>query len=67
MMKVKVNGIERELKIGVSVEGVLETLGLKGMPVVVEWNEQALLPREFAGVVLSDGDVLEIVQITAGG
>lgn len=67
MMKVKVNGVDCELADGASVEGLLEVLDMVGKPVVVEWNEQALLPREFAGVVLSAGDVVEIVQITAGG
>ena len=37
------------------------------MPVVVEHNEIALLPREREITTVNDGDVIEIVQITAGG
>lgn len=46
---------------------LLEALGLAGKPVVVEQNQVALLPRELAEAVVKDGDVLEVVQITAGG
>jgi sulfur carrier protein ThiS len=35
--------------------------------VVVEQNQAALLPREVETATVSDGDVIEIVQITAGG
>ena len=41
--------------------------GLAGKPVVVEQNQAALLPREIETATVSDGDVIEIVQITAGG
>jgi sulfur carrier protein ThiS len=33
----------------------------------VEHNLQALLPRELASTSLTEGDRIEIVQITAGG
>jgi sulfur carrier protein ThiS len=35
--------------------------------VVVEKNQLALLPREIGVTSLAEGDVIEIVQITAGG
>jgi sulfur carrier protein len=35
--------------------------------VVVEHNQVALLPREIQTATINDGDVIEIVQITAGG
>ena len=46
---------------------MLEAVGLAGKPVVVEQNQVALLPREIQTAVVNDGDVIEIVQITAGG
>lgn len=66
-VKVRVNGELREVKEGTSVLGLLEELSLAGKPVVVEWNEQPLLPREFDQTRLSEQDAVEIVQITAGG
>jgi sulfur carrier protein ThiS len=35
--------------------------------VVVEQNHVALLPREIHAAQVVDGDVIEVVQITAGG
>jgi len=46
---------------------MLDALGLGGKPVVVEQNQAALLPRELDSACVSDGDVIEVVQITAGG
>ena len=46
---------------------VSDHLGLTGKPVVVELNQRALFPRELASTPLHEGDVLELVQITAGG
>ncbi len=66
-MKLKINGEPQEAPEGISVAGLLEHLGLAGKPVVVERNQMALFPREHVEVVLSEGDLLEIVQITAGG
>lgn len=66
-MKLWVNGAAQEVTETLSVTAFLTQLGLEEKPVVVELNETALLPREYAQTVLKDGDRLEIVQITAGG
>lgn len=66
-MKLQVNGNERVASAPLTVRGLLEELGFGGKPVVVELNRRALFPREHAERELKDGDVLEIVQITAGG
>lgn len=50
-----------------TVRELLEELGLGRKPVVVELNRRALFPREHVETRLNEGDVLEIVQITAGG
>ena len=46
---------------------MLEQTGLGGKPVVVEQNQRALFPREIPAAPVSDGDVIEIVRVTAGG
>lgn len=66
-MKVLVNGEAQVAEAPLTVLGLLEVLDMGGRPVVVEWNEKALLPREYETTALSEGDRLEIVQITAGG
>jgi sulfur carrier protein len=66
-MTVTLNGSKREFPGSMPMPAFLEALGLAGKPVVVEQNQVALLPRELAEAVVKDGDVLEVVQITAGG
>jgi len=66
-MKITLNGEKREFEGPQTVKSLLEIIGLGGKPVVVEQNQVALLPREIEGATVSEGDVIEVVQITAGG
>ncbi|MGV3662422.1 MAG: sulfur carrier protein ThiS [Prosthecobacter sp.] len=66
-MTITLNGEKRELSPPQSVRSLLELVGLAGKPVVVEHNRNALLPREIDATTVNDGDVIEVVQITAGG
>jgi len=66
-MKIILNGTAREVANPLTIGGLLVELNLAGMPVVVEQNQLALLPREVENAAISDGDVIEIIQITAGG
>ena len=66
-MKITLNGALREFPAEMSLARLLEALNLDGKPVVVEQNQIALLPKEIATAQVSDGDVIEIIQITAGG
>ncbi len=65
-MKLRVNGDDLET-VANTVRDLLHQLGLAGKPAVVELNQRALFPREHEGTPLSEGVMLEIVQITAGG
>ena len=66
-MKITLNGEKREFEAPQTVRSLLESIGLGGKPVVVEQNQVALLPREIEGATVREGDVIEVVQITAGG
>lgn len=66
-MTITLNGEKRDLAGEMSMTSLLEELDLAGKPVVVEQNQQALLPREVGEAKVQEGDVIEIVQITAGG
>jgi sulfur carrier protein len=66
-MTVTLNGLKREFPGTMPMSALLEALGLAGKPVVVEQNQVALLPRELVEAVVKEGDVVEVVQITAGG
>ncbi len=66
-MTLTVNGQTRSFDSATTIADLLESLGLTGKPVVVEHNQIALLPREIHTTPVTEGDVIEIVQITAGG
>ena len=67
MMKITLNGKPHELDAGSTIRDLLSGIDLADRPVVVELDQQALLPREHGSAVLSEGSVVEVVQITAGG
>ncbi len=66
-MQVVVNGKDQALPDGLSLTALVERLGLRVGSVVVEYNGTALLRSELAGVVLHDGDRVELVRAVAGG
>jgi sulfur carrier protein len=65
-MTITLNGKKQD-STATTVGELLKSIGLGDRPVVVEHNQRALLPREHAQTTLSEGDVIEVVQITAGG
>jgi thiamine biosynthesis protein ThiS len=66
-MQITLNGKKRAFDSPLTVRELLAATGLEGKPVVVEQNHVALLPREIHAAQVVDGDVIEVVQITAGG
>jgi sulfur carrier protein len=66
-MTITLNGTQRDFTDLATMNSLLEAVGLAGKPVVVEHNQVALLPREIQTATINHGDVIEIVQITAGG
>jgi sulfur carrier protein len=66
-MRITVNGGPRDLPDGLGLVALIEQLGLRPGSVVVERNGEALVRSELDGVVLADGDRLELVRAVAGG
>ena len=66
-MKITLNGEARDLQDAKTIGDLLSLIGLAEKPVVVEHNRRALFPREIHTTPLGDGDVIEVVQVTAGG
>jgi len=67
MLRVEVNGRERDVLDGRTVGGLLEDLDLDGRLVVVELNRQIIRRTEIEAVSLRDGDRVEIVHFVGGG
>jgi sulfur carrier protein len=66
-MKVWVNGEEKLVSRATEVAALVEELGLPAPAVLVEHNGTALRRDEWKGVVLADGDRIEVLRIAAGG
>ena len=67
-MKIILNGtVHEEFESPLSVAQLLDRLGLSGQPVLVELDEIALRPREYAESVIGEGAKLEIIRVAAGG
>lgn len=66
-MRVTLNGEARTVPDGLSVQTLLQHLGLTEGPVAVEVN-RAVVPRaEHATRAVTDGDVIELVHLVGGG
>lgn len=66
-MTIQLNGSPHELAGPLSLTNLLAGLGLAGKPVVVELNEVAILPRDYAATQVTAGARLEVVTLAAGG
>lgn len=66
-MNLRINGNHATLPHGQTLEACLASMGLDLAAVVAELNE-TIVPREhWSGLVLSEGDSLEIVTFVGGG
>jgi thiamine biosynthesis protein ThiS len=64
---VRLNGEPRLLPPGISVQKLLEDLGLDAARVAVEWNRRILRRAELGSAIVGDGDELEVVTFVGGG
>jgi thiamine biosynthesis protein ThiS len=61
-----INGEPREMS-AESIGDVIRDLALPVPLMLVEHNGKALHRSEWSGIILADGDVLELMQVAAGG
>lgn len=66
-IRVQLNGREREIPAGLTVNGLLESLGLEPRLVVVERNREILQRARYDEVRVAEGDRLELVHFVGGG
>jgi thiamine biosynthesis protein ThiS len=67
MMEIQINGERRPVEDGVSVAGLVESLGLPGDRVAVERNREIVRRQDWEQVCLAPEDRLEIVHFVGGG
>mgnify|MGYP000894265092 FL=1 len=66
-IRVELNGKERDVRAGLTVRGLLETLELESGMVVVERNREILARDRYDEVAVREGDRLELVHFVGGG
>ncbi len=66
-MRVTLNGEERELAEGVTVQDLIVDLELTKRRLAVEVNREIVARDRFTERALADGDVVEIVHFIGGG
>jgi thiamine biosynthesis protein ThiS len=66
-INVIVNGRPRELPAGISVDALLEALGMEPELIAVEVNRDLVRKRDFGTRRLADGDQIEVVEFVGGG
>ncbi len=67
-MFVNLNGKAHEIKLGLTLINLIEELGLsERKAIAIALNGEVLKREDYSGVVLSEGDSLEIVRAIGGG
>jgi thiamine biosynthesis protein ThiS len=66
-IRIKLNGEEREIPTGATVEALLRSLDLHPKLVVVERNGDIMRRDAYADVHVEEGDTLELVHFVGGG
>ncbi len=66
-IEIVVNGAEQSIDDGLSVSAWLDRAGRDPRTVAIELNGEILPRSRYTGVVLVDGDQLEVVQFVQGG
>jgi len=66
-INISVNGEDRDIPAGLTVEALLKHLDLQPGMIVVERNGEILRREGYAGARLGPGDRLELVHFVGGG
>lgn len=66
-MKILVNGETKEFPDGLSLEELIQKLGVRKETVVAEVNRKIVQDPQRAGCKLAEGDQVELIQFVGGG
>lgn len=67
MIRIRLNGKERELEHPMTVQEFLEQSGKLSRFVVVELRGEPVLPEHYAESTIQDGDTVEVIAPFGGG
>jgi sulfur carrier protein len=66
-MTIVLNGEKKDIPAGLTVNTLLEHLGIKPERVAVEINEEIVRKATYAEVLVKENDRVEVVQFMGGG
>ncbi len=66
-MRIAVNGEQRTVADGLTLQGLVADLGLAGRPCAAEVNNEVVPKRDHADRLLQEGDRVELVTLVGGG
>ncbi len=66
-MRLKINGEIKENIRALTLQGLLDELGITSGRVAVEVNLQVIKKADYGSLTIQDGDVIEIVNFVGGG
>ncbi len=66
-MEIRVNGEVKTLESPLTVQGMLEALGINPKAVAVERNLSIVARADFDKEPVRDGDTIEIIRLVGGG
>ena len=67
MIRVKVNGENREFPEATLLSEYVSSLGVNVKMIAIAYNGEVLRRDEWEDITLSDGDTLEVVRAVGGG
>lgn len=66
-MRLRINGEERGFDEGITIEALLDLLGVERKGIAVEVNREVVPKSSHSEVALTDGDRVEIITMFGGG
>jgi thiamine biosynthesis protein ThiS len=66
-MYLQINGEAREFENGLTLQALVEQLGMAAGRIAIELNREIIARDRWPAVTLRDGDRLEIVHFVGGG
>ncbi len=67
MIAIRCNGEQREIPEGTSAAALVKELGVQGRKFAVERNREVVSRESLDGVVLQEGDEVNVVTLVGGG
>lgn len=66
-VRITLNGEARDVAPGTTIRGLVESIGLAGVPCAAEVNRKLVPRREHETRQIAPGDVIELVSLVGGG